>query len=188
MHPYRPNPRTFAKAPFALLLLLTLVASATFAQPAALSYFERSLGAGPETSLDLGRAELDGLADSLDATPEIGRFLARIEGVQMRRFVLAPDMAGAALATFDETSAELRQEGWTNLVSVKEADSRVNVFLDLRGETIHGLVALFTEGSEAGYASIDGQVEMTDIMGLAQGLQGLPNVLDQLGGILDSDS
>ncbi len=177
------------KTVLSIFFLLCLTVTSAFAHPEALSYFERSLGAGAETSIDLAQEDLGALADSLrEGSPEFSSLLANVNSARMRQFKLADDMSGAALASFNDTTDDLRDAGWMNLVSIKNGHSRVQVFLDLKGETIHGLVALFTEQDEAGYASVTGKVDMAQIMSLTQSLQGLPQILESLEEFGDSSN
>lgn len=143
--------------------------------------FESALGGNVTFDADFDQETLTALTGFVDAENEqLSAVISDIEAVRARVFDLDEGGSESARAGLDEVAAALKTLGWFTLVSVRDDEDRVEVFLRSNEDRIHGVAALFVGEDEAGFANVVGDVSMAQVLALAPNLSALRGFLGEM--------
>lgn len=149
--------------PIAVVLALALSAPA-LSQSADAGQFDLSpiagaVGQTPKVNINFGPAMMAGFAETLAPnSPELGDVIRSISGLRLMVFedVEGVDFSGRIA----QAAAELRQDGWTAAIEVREDDANVDLYLNESQQFVEGLVLMVTEeGGAAVFANIFGDLD-----------------------------
>jgi hypothetical protein len=100
--------------------------------------------------------------------PELSQMLSRLNAVQVRGYSLKSTQPGVDRRVAD-FARHLEGRGWETVVRVRENGQRVDMFLQMRGERIVGLMVMVIEpGDEAIFVNIAGEVDPDQIGRIGQ--------------------
>ncbi len=104
--------------------------------------------------------------------PEIARFLRNIQGVRVNVIGLTDENRTDTKGRIESVRSQLTGKGWDRIVTVKESNEDVGVFIKLRGEeAVEGVVVTVINGDrEAIFVNIVGDIKPEQIAKLGETL------------------
>lgn len=138
--------------------------------------------ADEEINLSLGPTLLNfaGWAARQEQEDEaIQELLQGLKGVRIRVYKLQNSQQDVA-EKIKLTSKALGDEGWQQIISVIEADSRVAIMLKTHEDLIQGLVVLSADAEEAVFINLIGEISTESLVKLGQRKHIDKNLLSQL--------
>jgi len=154
----------------ALALLLTPALGAQGLNTSHLGYadldaLELALGSTPSLNLNFDQAAVRSLASLVgEGNPQLTGIADSIDFVRARVFDLEEGRSDEVLAAIDETTEELKAQGWAPLVSVQGEGERAYVLMRLHDSLVAGLVAVFADDGDAGFVHIMGEIDPAQVM------------------------
>jgi hypothetical protein len=117
-------------------------------------------------------------AAAADAAPPLRELLEQIELVQVQVYEDLQQDATAILQTASKKIEELKQQGWTTVVSVPDKGESVDVLTRTSEDAILGLVVLVADENELVFVNLAGEIDP----------EGLGKMIGQFkDGILEGD-
>jgi len=118
-------------------------------------------------SLSIGPALLHFAASHVDDEPETRELLRSLDGVRIRIYEIDGD-AGRVADRIGQMSLRLQDDGWEQVMMVREDDERVHMLLRMADERICGMTVLVSDGeSEAVVVNLMGDIrpeQFSDVM------------------------
>lgn len=120
--------------------------------------------------------------------PDFSRIAENLKSIRVR----GADLDGLGVQSirsgFDNAARELKAAGWISMVRVRDDDEEVFVFFKEQGGEMVGLTVFTLEDQEAMMVNLVGNIDPSDLSGLAEGLDlDLPDMGDISGGTSDED-
>ena len=171
--------------PFSLVLAIlviptTLVAQLDSDHP---GYFPiEDLGILPEESINLEinlpGAMLKFIAAATDEDePDLSRVAENLKSIRVRGADLDEAGLERVRSGFQNTAQQLKAAGWSSMVRVREEDEEVYIFFKEEVGQMVGLTVLTLENGEAMLINLVGNIDPSDLSGLAEGLDlDLPDI------------
>lgn len=164
-----------------VLFSTLLLASTAFAQSGDIGRVDLNpiadaIGATPKVNLNFGPAMMKGFAESFrGSNAELAGIIDSISGLRLMVFENL-DVSGAR-AQVDAITGDLNTAGWTPAMEVRDGDSHVDLFLNESENFVEGLVLMVLDGNEtAVFANIYGDIDpvvIGKLIGSGDGLSGL---------------
>lgn len=98
-------------------------------------------------------------AAAADAAPPLRNLLEQIELIQVKVYEDLQQDATSVLNTAAMKIAELKQQGWSTVVSVPDDDETVDVLSRTTKDSILGLVVLVAEENELVFVNLAGEID-----------------------------
>ncbi len=98
-------------------------------------------------------------AAAAEAAPPIGKLLEKIELIQVKVYEDLQQDATSVLNMAAKKIEELKQQGWTTVVSVPDDDETVDVLSRTSKDAILGLVVLVAEKDEVVFVNLAGEID-----------------------------
>ena len=117
----------------------------------------------------------------------LAALIGSLESVRARVVELDAEAAEVAHDSLIVTADQLKSEGWSTLVSVRDDSDRVELLLKLEQDRILGVAALFAGDNEAGFANVVGDIEMAQVLALMPNLGSLRSMLYEMKDLGDVD-
>lgn len=160
------------RIPALVLMLLALGGCGVTASPFNPGFADFSRpkleGVHRDTALSIGPRLLSIAANHADEGPEIEALLRELEGVQVQVYELDGNADFEAIsADLQRQSRETLDDDWQHAIAVREANSRVNIFIKERDELILGLAIIVLEENELVIVNVMGEVTAQTIAGLS---------------------
>ena len=183
------------KTTLAWIVLLAALAPAAWAQDleshpgyADLTLFDLTLGGEVTFDVDFDQQNLAALVGLSRPDDEpLAALIDRLESVRARVVELDADQAEVVRDSLVDAAAQLKGEGWSTLVSVRDGSDRVELLLRLDHDRILGVAALFAGDDEAGFANVVGDVEMAQVLALMSNLGSLRRMLYEMEDLGEAD-
>lgn len=109
--------------------------------------------------------------------PDLSRIAENLKSIRVRGAEL--DQAGLerVRSGFQNAAQKLKTAGWSSMVRVREEDEEVYIFFKEEGGQMLGLTVLTLEDEEAMLINLVGNIDPSDLSGLAEGLDlDLPDI------------
>lgn len=120
--------------------------------------------------------------------PEFSRIAESLKSIRVRGADLDKGGADSIRSGFENAAQQLKAAGWTSMVRVREDNEEVYVFFKEQSGEMVGLTVFTLEGSEAMMINLVGNIDPSDLSGLAEGLDlDLPDMGDISGGATDDN-
>lgn len=165
----------------ALMFSTLLLSSTAFAQSSDIGRIDLNpiadaIDATPKVNLNFGPAMMKGFAESFrGSNAELAGIIDSISGLRLVVFE-GIDTAGAR-AQVDATVEDLSGAGWTPAMEVRDGDSHVDLFLNESDEFVEGLVLMVLDGDDtAVFANIYGDIDpvvIGKLIGSGDGFSGV---------------
>lgn len=164
------------------ILFSTLLAgSAAFAQSSDIGRVDLNpiadaIGATPKVNLNFGPAMMKGFAESFrGSNAELAGIIDSISGLRLMVFEDL-DTAGARTQV-DAITGDLNTAGWTPAMEVRDGESHVDLFLNESENFVEGLVLMVLDGDDtAVFANIYGDIDpvvIGKLIGSGDGFSGV---------------
>jgi hypothetical protein len=105
-----------------------------------------------------------------DEDPELADLILDLHLVRVNSFSFRRSEDEAVRGQIDSISKELRDDGWDNIIKVRERGERVNVFVKMDGDKrtregtfLSGLTVLVYEHGQASFVNVVGSFRLEDI-------------------------
>ena len=158
---------------FTAFLILVLFAGGAWTQGSPTSSTVKSSSGVVEFTLDFAggtkkpavSVNLEGpmiriaTAAAAEAAPPIGKLLEQIELIQVKVYEDLQQDATSVLHTAAMKIAELKQQGWSTVVSVPDDNETVDVLSRTSRDSILGLVVLVAEENELVFVNLAGEID-----------------------------
>lgn len=120
--------------------------------------------------------------------PEVAKLLRNIQAVRVNVIGLTDENRADTKSRIEAVRSQLSGKGWDRVVTVKDANEDVGVFIKLRGEeAIEGIVITVVNGeSEAVFVNVVGDIKPEQVAQLGEKLNIEP--LKEIGRKLESHS
>ena len=158
-----------------------LLGSAAFAQSGDIGRVDLNpiadaIGATPKVNLNFGPAMMKGFAESFrGSNAEVAGIIDSISGLRLMVFEDL-DTAGARTQV-DAITSDLNTAGWTPAMEVRDGDSHVDLFLNESENFVEGLVLMVLDGDDtAVFANIYGDIDpvvIGKLIGSGDGFSGI---------------
>jgi Domain of unknown function (DUF4252) len=110
--------------------------------------------------------------------PELEKLLSGLALIRVEVFGIGENDAAQVEKSMNEMMTKLSKKNWEKIVKVRESDERVDVFLNINGETVEGLLVMVKDEDEATFVNIVGTLDMT-LLGKLGNKFDIPN-LDEI--------
>lgn len=110
-------------------------------------------------SLSLGPTLLSLAANLVEDEPETRELLKNLEGVRVKIYEVEPGDAEAVAMDVNDMSQSLAAQDWEPVVLVKEEGESAHMLIKMEGEQIRGLTVITTDGEEAVFVNVMGNLE-----------------------------
>lgn len=175
-----------SKLPALFILLASLVSPATLLAQLDSDhpgYFPiEDLGILPEESINLEinlpGAMLKFIALATDEEdPDLSRIAENLKSIRVRGADLDEAGLEAVRSGFQNAAQKLKETGWSSMVRVREEDEEIYIFFKEEEGQMVGLTVLTLEADEAMLINLVGNIDPSDLSGLAEGLDlNLPQI------------
>ena len=120
--------------------------------------------------------------------PDLSRIAANLESIRVRGAELDGSGLAAVRSGFQNAAQKLKSAGWISMVRVREEDEEVLIFFKEEAGQMVGLTVFTLEDNEAMMINLVGNIDPSDLSGLAEGLDlDLPDMSDISGGATDDN-
>lgn len=104
--------------------------------------------------------------------PEVAKFLRNIQGVRVNVIGLTDENRSDTKSRIESVRSQLTGKGWDRVVTVKEANEDIGVFIKLRGEeAVEGVVVTVMSGDrEAIFVNVIGDIKPEQLAKLGETL------------------
>lgn len=93
--------------------------------------------------------------------PDLNELISKLVLIRVEQFSIEPEKREDIDNTIETFSKQLRKRKWDKMVSVKDHDERIEIFLKTDGEKISGLLVMALEGNgEAAFINIVGELDL----------------------------
>ena len=120
--------------------------------------------------------------------PDLSRIAENLESIRVRGAELDEGGLAAIRSGFQNAAQNLKAAGWTSMVRVREEDEEVLIFFKEEGGQMVGLTVFTLEDKDAMMINLVGNIDPSDLSGLAEGLDlDLPEMGSLSGGATDDN-
>lgn len=121
--------------------------------------------------LSLGPRLMQHIAAWSEDDPDYGALMGQIEGLELR--IYRPRGNERSLVDTMTTSlAQMADSGWSQLLSVNEADEQVAILLKLDQERVLGVVVIALGAEEAVFINLIGNIQPENIQAIVSEIYG----------------
>jgi len=92
--------------------------------------------------------------------PELEKLLSGLALIRVDVFGIQENDAARVENSMNEMIEKLEKKNWEKIVKVRESSERVDVFLNIDGETVEGLLVMVKEEDEVTFVNIVGTLDM----------------------------
>ncbi len=182
----KPQLNHIRRAAILVATLAFLIAPAAFADhPGMLdpTLIESAFGGTFTTSLDFNGDQIAAMIQSDDpAMVDVLDVLANVVAIRVRSASVAPDQASTVAEAFGNTAHDLKSQGWSTIVEVREqGQKQIDILLRNDEDIIRGVVVLFAGSDEAGFVNLAGDVSMAQVITIMQQVDMMSQVFVGMG-------
>jgi len=109
------------------------------------------------------------------------KVIAGLEEIKVRISEVEEGLPRTAVDEIRDAAGKLDRQGWYPLMRVREEDESFYIYLRQQGDTVHGVVVLFADETEAGLIHIRGTVDPEELgrLGASLDLPGLSEAIEK---------
>lgn len=101
---------------------------------------------------------------------DFAELLRGLSKVKVRIFEIDDTPSPKVQRRLGAVLSKLGETGWETVVKVRDEEDRVDILVQNDGDSVGGLLAIFMDGENAGFVSIDGRFDPTQLGRLASRL------------------
>lgn len=110
-------------------------------------------------SLSLGPTLLSLAASVIEDDPQAKALLQSLEGVRVKVYEVEPGEAQAVSDDLGAMSQQLVSQSWEPIILVREEGESTHMLVKMDGEQIQGLAVMTTDGEEAVFVNVMGDLQ-----------------------------
>jgi len=110
-------------------------------------------------SLSIGPTLLSLAASVIDDDPQTEELLRSLEGVRVKIYQVEPGSAEAVSLDLNNMSRDLVEQDWEPVILVREEGESTHMLVKMEGELIRGLTVLTSDGEEAVFVNVMGDLQ-----------------------------
>ncbi|MEH6587020.1 MAG: DUF4252 domain-containing protein [Halioglobus sp.] len=110
-------------------------------------------------SLSLGPTLLGLAASVIEDDPQTEKLLRSLYGVRVKAYRVEPGEAEAVSLDLNNMSQDLIEQDWEPVVLVREQGESTHMLVKMEGERIRGLALLTSDGEEAVFVNVMGDLQ-----------------------------
>ncbi len=167
---------TFVKISLGLTILILVACSNSGSIKSHAGYadidYPKFWQAKEETSFSIGPGLLKlagwAMSQEEDSDKAEKELIKNLKSVRIKTYRLEGEQLVGVTEKIRLTAAELENQGWMNIISVVEENSRTSILLKQEENLIQGLVILTADVEEAVFINLVGQINLETLMELAR--------------------